>query len=211
MRDSLRSFRRWSLAAGTAVVLAAGGMLMALGFAPGLRSLHPSETIGGPFALTAGNGRMLTDLDFRGKWLLTYFGYTHCPDICPTTLADISETLQKLGHYADNVQPLFITIDPERDSPEVVGTFVRTFDDRIIGLSGTSAQIAAVAKEYHVYYAKSITFAADGESYAMDHTAFVYVMGPDGKYVTLLSPLQGQTPNDMAATLRDLINGTPSG
>jgi protein SCO1/2 len=171
----------------------------------------PSSPIGGPFALTAGNGQTLTDRDVRGKWVLMYFGYTSCPDICPTTLLEISETLKSLGPLAAEVQPLFITIDPQRDTPEAVGTFVEAFDEGIIGLTGTSAQIAAVAKEYHVYYAKNAASAADGDSYFMDHTAFIYVMGPDGKYVTLFSPLQGQTSDHMAAKLRDLITGARSG
>jgi protein SCO1 len=201
---------RWLLAGLVAVVLVAGGVIIAMGFAPGRKSQPPSEAIGGPFALTAGNGHEVTDRDMRGKWLLTYFGYTHCPDICPTTLADISETLKSLGSLATEVQPLFITIDPERDTPDVVGAFVDQFEAGIIGLSGTPARIAEVAKEYHVYYAKHAASAAD-DSYSMDHTAFVYVMGPDGKYRTLFSPLQGQTPDDMAGKLRDLIARTPSG
>jgi protein SCO1/2 len=203
--------RRWLLASFVAMVLLAGGMFTTLSLTPGLRSQPQSEAIGGPFVLTAGNGRKLTDHDVRGKWLLMYFGYTHCPDICPTTLAELSETLKLLGPLAMEVQPLFITIDPERDTPDVVGSFVDQFDPRIVGLSGTPAQIGAVAKEYHVYYAKSAAAAAAGESYSMEHTAFVYVMGPDGKYLTLFSPLQGQTPDDMAAKLRDLITRTRFG
>jgi protein SCO1/2 len=140
--------RRWLLAGLVAVVLGAGGMFITLSVAPGLRSQPQSEAIGGPFTLTAGNGQKLTDHDVRGKWLLMYFGYTHCPDICPTTLAELSETLKVLGPLAMEVQPLFITIDPERDTPDVVGSFVDQFDPRIVGLSGTPAQIAAVAKEY---------------------------------------------------------------
>jgi cytochrome oxidase Cu insertion factor (SCO1/SenC/PrrC family) len=129
--------QRRSLAALVAVVFLAGGVLIALGLTAGLRSQPPSDSIGGPFALIAHNGQKLTDHEFRGKWLLMYFGYTHCPDICPTTLAEISETLKLLGPLAAEVQPLFVTIDPERDTPDVVGTFVDAFDAHIIGLSGT--------------------------------------------------------------------------
>jgi cytochrome oxidase Cu insertion factor (SCO1/SenC/PrrC family) len=203
--------QRRSLAALVAVVFLAGGVLIALGLTAGLRSQPPSDSIGGPFALIAHNGQKLTDHEFRGKWLLMYFGYTHCPDICPTTLAEISETLKLLGPLAAEVQPLFVTIDPERDTPDVVGTFVDAFDAHIIGLSGTPAQIAAVAKEYRVYYAKNAVSAADGESYLMEHTAFVYVIGPDGKYLTLFAPLQGQTPEDMTSKLRALITRARSG
>jgi protein SCO1 len=197
--------RRRLLAGLLAMVLLAGGGLIALGWMPGLRKEASSDAIGGPFTLTASDGQKVSDQDFRGKWLLVYFGYTHCPDICPTTLAEISETLTSLGPLATKVQPLFVSIDPERDRPEIVGDFINSIDGRIIGLTGTPAQIAVVAKEYHVYYAKDPPSPAVDEDYAMDHTAFVYVMGSDGKYLTLLSPLQGQTPDDMAAKLRALI------
>jgi cytochrome oxidase Cu insertion factor (SCO1/SenC/PrrC family) len=209
---SAASWRRPKLLAGlVAGVLVAGGAAIAWGLTGGLKSQPQPAAIGGPFTLIAGDGQKLSDRDFQGKWLLTYFGYTNCPDICPTTLADISETLKLLGPLASSVQPLFITIDPERDTPDAVATFVHAFDDRIVGLTGTPAQIAAVAKEYRVYYAKNPPNPAEGTSYAMDHTAFVYVMGPDGKYLTLFSPLQGQMPEDMAAKLRDLIGRTQSG
>jgi cytochrome oxidase Cu insertion factor (SCO1/SenC/PrrC family) len=197
--------RRWLLACLLGMVLLAGGGLIALGWMPELRNEASSDAIGGPFTLTVSNGQKVSDRDFRGKWLLVYFGYTHCPDICPTTLAEISETLTSLGQLAAEVQPLFVSIDPERDTPGMVGDFINRIDDRIIGLTGTPAQIAVVAKEYHVYYAKDPPSPAPGEDYAMDHTAFVYVMGSDGKYLTLFSPLQGQTPDDMAAKLRALI------
>jgi protein SCO1/2 len=187
-----------------ATALGVAAAAVAWSFAENPKSTGPAEAIGGAFALTAGNGQVMTDRDFRGKWLLIYFGYTHCPDICPTTLAEVSETATMLGPLAAKVQPVFITIDPERDDPGAVGTFVDAIDDRIIGLTGTPAQIASVAKEYHVYYAKSPAPGAEGD-YGMDHTAFVYVMGPDGKYLTLFSPLQGQTPDAMAAKLREFV------
>src|SRR5262249_36031185 len=138
-----------------------------------------------------------------------YFGYTHCPDICPTTLIDISQTLRLLGEDAVRFQPLFISIDPERDRPQIVGEYVKEFDDHIIGLTGTPEQIAAAATAYRVVYARKKD--ADEDSYFMEHTAFVYVMGPDGRYVTLLSPLQGQTPDVMASRLRELISLTQTG
>jgi protein SCO1/2 len=147
----------------------------------------------------------VTDATFRGKWLLLYFGYANCPDICPTTLNDIAETLARLGPAADRVQPLFITIDPERDTPAAIGAYVNNFDPRIIGLTGTPAQVAVAAKAYRVYYRKEPPAdAADG--YLMQHSAFIYVVGPDGRYVTLFSPLQGQGPEQMAARLRELLS-----
>jgi len=145
--------------------------------------LPPSaEAIGGSFQLTGADGKSVSDRDFRGKWLLVYFGYTHCPDICPTTLVEISQTLKLLGDDAARIQPLFISIDPERDTPQIVGEYVKAFDDRIIGLAGTPEEVATAAKAYRVFYAKQE--GADAGNYLMQHTAFVYVMGPDGRYVT---------------------------
>ena len=204
-RSTAPRSRRRLLAGLLAMVLLAGGGVMALEWMPRLKNQTASDAIGGPFTLTASNGQKVSDSDFRGKWLLIYFGYTHCPDICPTTLAEISETLTLLGSLAREVQPLFVTIDPDRDTPEMVGDFINRIDDRIVGLTGTPAQIDLVAREYHVYYAKDPPSPVAGEDYAMDHTAFVYVMGSDGNYLTLFSPLQGQTPDDMADKLRALI------
>jgi protein SCO1 len=168
-----------------------------------------ADAIGGPFRLTGADGQSVSDRDFRGKWLLVYFGYTHCLDICPTTLADISQTLDLLDADAAQVQPLFISIDPERDAPQVVREYVKQFDDRIIGLTGAPEKIAATARAYRVFYAKKK--GADADNYLMEHTAFVYVIGPDGRYVTLLSPLQGQTPDIMAGRLRELVSPVRTG
>ena len=180
------------------------------GFGLPSADLAPSAgAIGGPFRLTGADGQSVSDRDFRGKWLLVYFGYTHCPDICPTTLADISQTLGLLGADGVQIQPLFISIDPERDTPQVVDEFVKKFDDRIIGLAGTPSEIAAAAKAYRVFYVKKE--GTDAGNYLMEHTAFVYVMGPDGRYVTLLSPLGGQTPEVMADRLRKLVSPVTTG
>jgi protein SCO1 len=196
----------------SAAGLAAASLLAVwvLGGLPSAGDLPQSSgAIGGAFQLTGADGQRVSDRDFRGKWLLVYFGYTHCPDICPTTLADISQTLDLLGADSPQVQPLFISIDPERDTPQIVGEYVKEFDNRIIGLAGTPSEIAAVAKTYRVFYAKKE--GADASNYFMEHTAFVYVIGPDGRYVTLLSPLQGQTPDVMAARLRELLSPVQTG
>ena len=178
------------------------GMVITVATAPSSLAAE-SPAFGGPFALTAGDGRTVTDETFRGKWLLVYFGYTHCPDVCPTTLTDIAEALDQLGPLAARIQPLFITIDPERDSPQGMAEYVKAFDDRIIGLTGTPSAIAAAAKQYRVYYKKLPSESSD--DYLMEHSAFVYVMGPDGRYVTLFSPQQGQKADRMAARLRQLM------
>jgi protein SCO1/2 len=171
-----------------------------------------ARAIGGPFTLTSGNLERISDREFRGKWLLVYFGYTHSPEICPRALADIAETLKQLGSLAAEVRPIFITIDPERDTPEVTSSFARRFDPRINGLSGTPAEISAVAKEYRVYYKKAPHKDADPEDYPMEHSSFVHVIGPTGAYVTLFSPRHGHGSKQMALRLRQLImqNSTPT-
>jgi protein SCO1 len=199
-------------AKGALAILAAGLSAASLisvwvlgGFGGSSGDLQAStDTIGGAFQLTGADRQRVSDRDFRGKWLIVYFGYTHCPDICPTTLAEVSQILGLLGDDAARIQPLFITIDPERDTPQIVGEYVKQFDDRIIGLAGTAEEVAAAAKAYRVFYAKDE--GADANNYFMRHTAFIYVMGPDGRYVTLLSPLEGQTPDIMAKRLRELIS-----
>jgi protein SCO1/2 len=204
---------RTALAAAVAGVVAAILLVVwSLGGLPFAGTPSPSsDVIGGPFALTGADGQKVSDRDFRGRWLLVYFGYTHCPDICPTTLADLSQTLDLLGADAPQIQPLFITIDPDRDTPQIVGDYVKEFDNRIIGLAGKPGEIAAVAKAYRVFYAKREAAGANGGDYLMEHTAFVYVMGPDGGYVTLLTPLQGQTPEIMASRLRELMAPVQTG
>jgi len=159
--------------------------------------------IGGPFALTASDGRLATDRDFRGKWMLIYFGYTHCPVMCPTTLADVAQMLAILGPLSAKVQPVFVTIDPERDTPAAVGEFTKAFDSRIIGLTGKPEDIAAVAKEYRVFYKKVPGPTPD--VYAMEHSSYIYVMGPDGRYVTLLPGFPNLVPDDMASRMRELL------
>jgi len=125
--------------------------------------------------------------------------------VCPTTLAELVQTLDKLGPLAGEVQPIFITIDPERDTPEAVREYVEAFDPRIVGLTGTPAEIAKVAKEYRVYYKKQA--GKNSEDYLMEHSSFVYVVNPAGNYATLLSPRGGQGPDQMAQRLRELIAG----
>ncbi len=154
--------------------------------------------LGGPFALIAPDGHTVTDADFHGKFTLVYFGYTFCPDVCPTELQAIAGSLSLLGDQASRVVPIFITIDPQRDTPKVMGEYTKLFDDRMIGLTGSDAQIAAVAKAYRVYYAR-----ADGkgsDTYLMDHSSFLYLMGPDGKFRALVKP--GSSPADIAAIIR---------
>ena len=150
--------------------------------------------VGGPFTLVNQDGETVTEETYRGKYMLIYFGFTFCPDVCPTELGIMSAALDRLGDKAEKVQPIFITIDPERDTPEVMARYVKLFNPRLAGLTGTPEQIADVAKAYHVFYRK-----AEDESsteYTMDHSSIIFLMGPDGEYLKLFPP---QTPPDKMA------------
>jgi protein SCO1/2 len=152
------------------------------------------------FQLKTVEGRDVTDASFSGKWLVIYFGYTRCPDACPTALNAIGVALKELGPLSAQVQPLFITLDPERDTPQIIGDYVKAFDRRILGLSGTDTQTAAVAKTFHVYYtARKLGH----DEYAIDHSSFVYVVDPAGRVVELLAG--NLQPHTMAAVLRNLV------
>lgn len=139
-------------------------------------------TIGGPFTLTASDGTTVSDATYRGKWLLVFFGYTSCPNICPTTLLGVADALNELGSDASQLQPLFISIDPDRDTPDVMAAYVRSFDPRIIGLTGSASQIAGAAKEYGAYYTPHRT-GPDPNDYVMDHSTYLYLMDPNGQFV----------------------------
>ena len=149
---------------------------------PPARATEPSVTIGGPFTLSTPDGTTATDQTYRGKWLLVYFGYTFCPNSCPTTLLEVATALKKLGPHAPQVQPLFITVDPERDTPKVMQQYTASFDPRIVGLTGTQQQIAAAAQEYGVYYLRH-PGGPGADDYVMDHSTYLYVMDPQGKFV----------------------------
>jgi cytochrome oxidase Cu insertion factor (SCO1/SenC/PrrC family) len=154
--------------------------------------------VGGPFELTDQTGRRRTDTDFRGKLVVLYFGYTYCPDVCPTELQSISLALDKLGAAAEAVQPLFITVDPERDTPVRLAGFVSSFHPRLIGLTGSLADIRKTAIAYRTFFVKS--GAATPGDYAVDHTGFIYLVGRDGRYLGFLPP--GSTPDAIADAIR---------
>jgi protein SCO1 len=181
-----------------AVLLAgAGGFLWLSG--NGARS---PIAIGGPFALEDGSGKPVTDRDFRGKYMLVYFGYTFCPDVCPTTLTAVADAMDRLGPEASRIRPLFITVDPKRDTPAVVKQYAAAFGPSIEGLTGTAAQIAQVAREYRVYYAEHRT-GPGLDDYSMDHSSVLYLMGPDGAFV---APMRAdQSGDEIAANLKKLM------
>lgn len=158
--------------------------------------------IGGPFTLEDGSGRPVTDRDFRGAYMLVYFGYTFCPDVCPTTLTAVADAMDKLGPAASRVKPLFITVDPARDTPAVVKQYAAAFGPRITGLTGTPQEIAKVAREYRVYYAEHRTGPGPGD-YTMDHSSVLYLMDPNGGFV---APLRAdQSGDEIAANLKKLM------
>ena len=143
------------------------------------------EPIGGPFALVDQDGTPRTDADFRGKFLLIYFGFTYCPDICPTDLQNIGLAMDRLGKAGDGVQPLFVTLDPERDTADHLKEYVALFHPRMVALTGDAAAIGKAADAYRVYYARVPT---KGGNYTVDHSAFIYLVGRDGKYLGFLPP-----------------------
>ncbi|HZD28411.1 MAG TPA: SCO family protein [Xanthobacteraceae bacterium] len=154
-------------------------------------------SIGGPFKLVDQNGQAVTDQDLKGRPFLVFFGFTHCPDVCPTTLFEVSEILRALGPDADRARALFITVDPERDTPAAMKDYLSSFDPHLSGLTGDPAEIAAVAKAYRVYFKK---VPLDEGNYTMDHTAIVYLMDKTGRFV---SPFNIKRPTDVeAADLR---------
>ena len=140
--------------------------------------------IGGPFKLTDQNGREVTDGELKGKPFLVFFGFTHCPDVCPTTLFEVSEVLRALGPDADRTRALFITVDPERDTAPIMKDYLSSFDPHLLGGTGDPAAIAAVAKAYRVYYKK---VPLEDGGYTMDHTAIVYLMDKNGRFVAPFS------------------------
>jgi protein SCO1/2 len=158
--------------------------------------LGPSA-IGGPFKLIDENGKPITDQDMKGRPFLVFFGYRHCPDICPTTLFEMSEVMRTLGKDADRIGALFITVDPERDTPEGMKDYLSSFDPHLRGATGDAKAIDAVVKAYRVYAKKVPTGNGD---YSMDHTALVYLMDKQGRFIAPFS--LKRRPEDAAADLR---------
>jgi protein SCO1/2 len=156
--------------------------------------------VGGPYALTDQDGKPRASSDFHGKYQLVYFGYTFCPDVCPTTLAVMAVALDKMGVDQNRIVPVFITIDPERDTPAALKKYMAAFGPRFVGLTGSAQQIAQVEKEFRVY-AKKQPMA--GGNYGMDHSSVMYLMGPDGKLVSFYDEVT--SPEDLAKDLKKKI------
>jgi cytochrome oxidase Cu insertion factor (SCO1/SenC/PrrC family) len=164
-------------------------------------ALPGGVSMGGPFTLVNTAGETVTEASFRGRWMLVYFGFTYCPDVCPTELQTMSSALDRLGPQAAKIVPVFITIDPERDTPAALAEYVKLFDERLVGLTGSKEQIAAAAKSYRVYYARAK--GKDATDYLMDHSSFIYLIGPDGGFRALFR--QGMPAQDMADSLKSRL------
>lgn len=194
-------------------ILAGGALLLLAGIGGALLWLKPAQeslgptlpvgvAIGGPFSLTDETGQAVTEASYRGRHMLIFFGFTYCPDVCPTELAKVAATLDLLGEDAARIAPLFVSVDPERDTPEQLAQYTDLFHPAIVGLTGTEAQISSVARAFRVYYNKVRT-GPEPSAYTMDHSAFIYLMGPDGGFRQFFSPQA--TPEQMAATIRAFL------
>ncbi|MFZ4408898.1 MAG: SCO family protein [Paracraurococcus sp.] len=161
--------------------------------------------LGGAFSLTDQAGHAVTERDYAGRWMLVYFGYSFCPDVCPTELGTMAAALDSLGAAADRVAPVFISVDPQRDTPTALADYVSRFHPRLQGLTGTPEQIAEVARRYRVYYAK--VQRPDMTDYLMDHSSFIYLVGPDSRVRSLFRP--DLRPEDIAAAIAAQI-GRPA-
>jgi len=173
------------------------GLLIVFWAMGGVSKVAQPAAIGGPFQLTDQHGKAVTDKNLKGKPTLIFFGYTHCPDVCPTSLFEISEVLRAMGKDADKVNAVFISVDPERDTPATMKDYLSSFDPHLEGLSGDPAETAKVITSYRVYAKKVPT--KDGD-YTMDHTALIYLMDRDGRFV---SPFNlKRTPEEAATELK---------
>lgn len=186
------------------VIAMAGSDYFAKAPSNGAVNSDGTPTVGGPFTLTDTKGETVTDKDFAGKYMLVFFGYTYCPDVCPTALSDMSTALDMLSDAkVSKLTPVFISVDPKRDTPEHLSEYVTFFHPKLVGLTGTEQQIKDVAREYRVFYRLGEPSADDPLDYTVDHTSIVYLIGPDGKLVTHFS--HGTTPEAMAERLGQLL------
>ncbi len=157
------------------------------------------------FALVSLSGEQVTQDTYRGRWMLVYFGYTHCPDICPTVLTRVGAALNALGPAADDIQPLFITVDPQRDTPDQLRRYLSSFSPRIAGLRGEEAQLSAAARSFHAYYRSRPL--GEGE-YSVDHSSVLYLLRPDATLAQVIP--DGVAPEQLVATLRSSLDARPA-
>jgi protein SCO1/2 len=186
------------------LLVLATGLLLFIGLRDNPRGIAGSvlsAAIGGPLQLVDQNGKPFTDADLKGKWRLVFFGYTHCPDVCPTTLNNLALAMDRLGKQRDKVGIVFITVDPERDTPAAMKEYVASFDAPVTALTGTPAEVSDAEKAYRVYSAKRPT---QGGDYDMDHSAVIYVMDPQGRFTATFTP--DSSPDDIAKRMQKLLS-----
>lgn len=181
-----------------AAFVAAGLLWHAGDFVSGNQTFGEAA-VGGTFVLTDQNGQVRKDTDFRGRFVLVYFGYSYCPDVCPTTLAVIADAFDKLPR-PDRIVPIFITVDPARDTPAVLKAYLKAFGPEFVGLTGSDAAISAIERKYHVYATKR---PLQGGGYGMDHSNQIYLIGPDGKFIAVFDETLG--PDGLATELKKRV------
>lgn len=187
-----------------ACLVLATGLLLFVGLRDNPRGIAGSvmsAAIGGPFHLIDQNGKPFTDADLKGKWHLVFFGYTHCPDVCPTTLNNLALAMDSLGKQHDKIGIVFITVDPDRDTPAAMKEYVASFDTPVTALTGTPEEVAEAEKAYRVYSAKHPT---QGGDYDMDHSAVIYVMDPQGRFTATFTP--DSSPDDITKRMQKLLS-----
>jgi len=199
--------RRLAVSGTLAAVTLLVAAIVVYAFAPGARDFTSvaSVKIGGPFTLTTQSAAKLSDTDLKGEPFAVFFGFTHCPEVCPTTLWEMSEALKALGPDADKLKVLFISIDPTRDDPEALALYLQSFDPRIVGLTGSEEEVGTVATSYRAYWRKVPT--EDGD-YTMDHTASIYLMDAAGEFTGTIS--YGEQADMRLAKLKKLLAGETS-
>lgn len=190
--------------AGLSVLVGAGLVFVAVQASTGNGPVAASA-FGGPFSLVDDDGRRVSEADFRGKPTVMFFGFTFCPEVCPTTLAELTADLAGLGPAADDLNVVFVSVDPERDTPEVLRGYLASFDPRIRGLMGTADEVAATAKAYAVFHRK---VPLEGGDYTMDHTSSTFLMDAEGRFVGTIS--YGEDPKVAFAELKRLAGGATS-
>ena len=204
MEERRKRIPLWPYMAAVVLAMAVGYLVfhyMSASKAPVVSSDLP--TIGGPFNLIDQNGNRVSDEDLRGRYFLVYFGYTYCPDLCATALTTISKALELLGDDGKSIAPVFITLDPERDTVEQLKMYAGYFHPRLIALTGTKDKIAEVAAAYRVYYAQVKKQGSDADDYILDHTSIIYLMGPEGHYRAHFT--EETTPEMMAERIREVL------
>jgi protein SCO1/2 len=202
MAELVRS-RLFAIAAATVLALVVIGAAAWLVLTPATRSMAGGEAlVGGPFTLVDQHGAEVTEQDFAGRYMLIYFGYTYCPDFCPMSLSNMAQALDLLPPaQAEQVAPILITVDPERDTVEQLAEYAPLFHPRLVALTGSVEQVRQAAKAYRVYFSKADN--GDPDAYLMDHSTFIYLMGPDGRYVRHFS--HSAAPEEIAAGIEAAI------